>query len=419
MQTEAQVAQEKVYRTEILTAYDRRNSVEEGGDFGYIHFRCLCLETLELQIDQRERIIEATEAALALKLKEIKTDSTINDPQRLNEAIEQATQESGISFLKTNLAKVKALHAPVNVETGEERQVVRQLRSVLGPPRSVLGTPQEIREAIVQARLEFRKAEMLEFLAPAYNDTSDVLKDWIKKSSREDAADGRSKWGAKSKLAGVAVILSGLGVVASVLAVQFAGVASMNNIALVIANAGILAVNAAAGLVGAGTVTALTSMTTGGAIAAFFGAAVALVIALPLTYVLLSGVASGARRMWNAAVAAVLDSTSSSVDEASNLPNAKSKVEPAAQTVVRPRAATDLHDRSDARAGAARTGDVSEMPEQKRSTPGAGGRARADRVLEMRLESSPTRGQQAAPPQLEQSAEGSPARRSQSPSAGG
>ena len=31
MQTEAQVAQEKVYRTEILTAYDRRNSVEEGG----------------------------------------------------------------------------------------------------------------------------------------------------------------------------------------------------------------------------------------------------------------------------------------------------------------------------------------------------------------------------------------------------
>ena len=38
--------------------------------------------------------------------------------------------------------------------------MVRQLRSVLGPP-------QERREAIVQARLEFRKAEMLEFLADA------------------------------------------------------------------------------------------------------------------------------------------------------------------------------------------------------------------------------------------------------------
>ena len=98
-------------------------------------------------------------------------------------------------------------------------------------------------------------------------------------------------WGTKSLIAVVTGVLSVIGV--SVLGVlQAAGVAiSMNAIAMAIVNPGIVAVNAVAG---AGTLTALTSITTAGTIAVFSGAAVALVIALPLTYAVIAG-------LWNAA----------------------------------------------------------------------------------------------------------------------
>ena len=169
-----------------------------------------------------------------------------------------------------------------------------------------------------------------------------------------------SKWGAKSKLAGVGAILSGLGVVASVLAVQFAGVASMNAIALVIANAGILAVNAIAGI---GTVTALTlpAMGTIATIVTFAGAAAALIIGLPLTYAVLSGV--GKLLSWAARrVCAACPPKSS--------PDATAAPKGAAEPVP-PTAATELHGGSDARA--ARTDGGSELAGQERSTPVAGG----------------------------------------------
>ena len=75
------------------------------------------------------------------------------------------------------------------------------------------------------------------------------------------------------------LFLSSFGVIGAMLA-QLSDLATMNSIAMAIANAGIVVVNAVAGIAGAGTVAALTSMTTLGSIAAFAGAAGVLMVVL-------------------------------------------------------------------------------------------------------------------------------------------